>query len=244
MIVILGETHDDILYFTSVLANKREDKLLGRYKIAIGTIFNQEALIAYNLYTSTLTSAVLMHIIERYPVDLVIAVGRCIAVSKEVKSGNILVSKKVIDVNVDLTMFENIAMAQVPGFNRDFEVQDDIIGYICQGLDKRISVDYHRTVFLSTDNMSASMRKHLIENRSLFAMDNDIIAIDQNSAGVAIASQLKETPYIIVKVAENNMDAENNLKTYSDVLSRYIDLGKAVVSTINDIGRGDILEGV
>ena len=135
MIVILGETHDDILYFTSVLANKREEKLLGRYKIAIGTIFNQEALIAYNLYTSTLTSAVLMHIIERYPVDLVIAVGRCIAVSKEVKSGNILVSKKVIDVNVDLTMFENIAMAQVPGFNRDFEVQDDIIGYICQGLD-------------------------------------------------------------------------------------------------------------
>ena len=31
MIVIVGETHDDILYFDSVLANKREEYILNRY---------------------------------------------------------------------------------------------------------------------------------------------------------------------------------------------------------------------
>lgn len=244
MIVLLGETHDDILYFDSVLANKQYDTILGKYKVAIGTIFNQDALVLDGLYTSTLASAIVMHILEKYPVDLVIGVGRCFAVSKHVKNGNILVSEKVIDVNVDLSFLNNVAMSQIPGFSRDFPVQDDIIGYISNGLDKRISIDHYKTVFLSTNNLSEQVRAHLIENRSIFTLENQTLAIDQNGAGIAIACKLKETPFILVKVAETNMDAASNLKTYSNVLSRYIDLGKAVVSTIGDIGRSDILEEI
>ena len=243
MIVILGETHDDILYFDSVLANRKQDEILGRYKISIGTIFSQDVLIVHDLFTSALSSAVTMYILEKYPVDLIIGVGRCVSVTKNIKNGNIVVSKKVIDVNVDLSMFENVAMAQIPGFSRDFDVQDDIIGYVCQGLERRIAIDYYRGIYLSTDNMSDSMRNHLIDSRSMFAMENESLVIDQNSAGIAVACRLKETPFIIIKVAENNVDATSNLNTYSKVLSHYIDLGKAVVATINDIGRSDILEG-
>ena len=243
MIVILGETNDDILYFDTVLANKKQTTLLNRYKVSIGTIFSQDVLLVRDLYTSILSSAVLTHILDKYSVDLVIAVGRCVTVQKNIKSGDIVVSKKVIDVNVDVSMFENVALAQIPGFSRDFVVQDDIIGYICQGLEKRISVDYHKGIYLSTDNMSDTMRAHLIENRSLFAMDNENLVIDQNAAGVAVASSLRNMPFIVIKVAENHIDGFSNLQTYSKVLSHYIDLGKAVVSTINDIGRSDILEG-
>ena len=47
MIVIVGANHDDILYFDSVLANKREEAILGRYKISLGTLFNQEAIVMH-----------------------------------------------------------------------------------------------------------------------------------------------------------------------------------------------------
>ena len=243
MIVILGETHDDILYFESVLANRREETILNRYQISIGTIFSQEAIIVHELYTSILSSAVLMHILNMYYVDLVISVGRCMSVSPEIKNGDIVISSKIIDVNVDLTMFNDVAMGQVPGFDRDFFVQDDIINYLSQGVERRTTTDYHRAIFLSTDNMSKAMCDSLQERKNIFALENELLVIDQNSSGVAIASTLKGVPFIVCKVAENNLAVANNLDSYSRVLSRYIDLGKAVMSTVNDIGRSDILEG-
>ena len=243
MIVIVGETHDDILYFDSVLANRREETLLNRYKISLGTIFSQEVLIVHELYTSILSSAVLMSILNDYYVDLVISVGRCMIVSDEIKNGDIVVSTKIIDANVDMTMFNDVAMGQIPGFEREFTVQNDIINYLSQGLNRRTSVDYHHAIFLSTDNMSKQMSDFLKERKNIFALENELLVIDQNSSGVAVASYLKSVPFIVIKVAENNLSVANNLESYSMVLSRYIDLGKAVISTINDIGRSDILEG-
>ena len=243
MIVIVGETHDDILYFESVLANKREETLLNRFKVSIGTIFSQETIIVHELYTSVLASAVLTYVLNKYYVDLVISVGRCMSVSKRVKNGDIVVSKKVIDVGVDLTMFNDVALSQIPGYERDFNVQNDILTYISQGLDKRVLIDYHHAIFLSTDNMSKQMTDSLVEKRNIFALDNENLVIDHSSAGIAIACSLRSVPFIILKVAENDLSQANNLKTYSLVLSRYIDLGKAVIATINDISRSDILEG-
>ena len=243
MIVIVGETHDDILYFESVIANRREEVLLNRYKVSIGTVFSQEAIVVHDLFTSILASAVLMHILSNYYIDLVISVGRCMSVSKEIKNGDIIISNKIIDANVDLSMFNDVAMAQIPGFNREFNVQEDIINYLSQGLERRTSTDYHYATFLSTDNMSKAMCDSLIERKNVLALENELLVIDQNSAGVAVASTLKAVPFIVIKVAENNLAVANNLESYSNVLSRYIDLGKAVMSTINDIGRSDILEG-
>ena len=243
MIVIVGETHDDILYFDSVLANRREDIVLNRYKISIGTIFSQDVLIVHELFTSVVSSAILTLILKQYNVYLVISVGRCMSITKPIKNGDIVVSKKVIDVNVDLTMFNDVAMAQIPGFERDFAVQNDILTYISQGLDRRLNVYYHSAIYLSTDNMSKEVTDALKERKAIFALENENIVIDHNSAGVALASYLQGVPFIVVKVAENNLSQVNNLETYSHVLSKYIDLGKAVISTINDIGRSDILEG-
>ena len=106
-----------------------------------------------------------------------------------------------------------------------------------------MSVDYHHAIYLSTDNMSKEMTDALKERRAIFALENEKLVIDHNSAGVAVASLIQSVPFIVVKVAENNLSQVNNLDTYSHVLSKYIDLGKAVITTINNIGRSDILEG-
>ena len=243
MIVIVGETHDDILYFDSVLANRKEETILDKYKISIGTIFAQDVVIVHNLFTSTLASSVLMHLLDKYYVDLVISVGRCMSISSKVKNGDIVVSTRVIDANVDLTMFGSVVTGQIPGFDRYFTVQDDIIGYLSKGLERRISINYHLATYLSCSNMSSEMVNHLKNKKEAFYLGSDLIVIDQNSAGVAVVSTLKAIPFITVKVCENNLAVVNNLDSYVSILDKYIDLGKAVISTINDISRSDILEG-
>ena len=243
MILIVGATHDDILYFDSVLANKREEVILNRYKISVGTIFNQEAIVVSELFTSILTSAVLSHIFDKYYVDLVFCVGKCISSTNDMKNGDIALSHRVIDANVDLSLFADVMMSQIPGFDRDFLVQSDIYDYTTKGLNKRSQIDYHKVTYLSSDNISYDMVEILKERKTMFGIEDDKIVIDQNAAGVALASTLRSIPFIIVKVVENRLDQQNNLDTYSLVLGRFIDLGKAIISTINDIGRTDILEG-
>ena len=243
MIVIAGANHDDILYFDGVLANKRQEAILGRYTISIGTIFNQEVIVVHELYTSTLASAIITHILDRFFVDLIIVVGKCIAINDRIKNGDLVISDTIIDANVDLTPYYSVLLGEIPGFERDFKVQNDIIGYLQKGLERRTYVNFHHAVILSSDNLSQEMLDIIQERKEIFGIKNSKFVLDQNSAGIAIAANLREVPFITLKVVENRLGEESNIETYMAVLARYIDLGKAVVATINDIGRNDILEG-
>ena len=87
------------------------------------------------------------------------------------------------------------------------------------------------------------MVEFLNEHKTIFGKNDEKFVIDHNSSGIAVACSVKDVPFISVKVIENGLDQSLSLKTYTNVLSRYIDLGKGVIETINNIGRSDILEG-
>ena len=74
MIMIVGSQHDDILYFESVITNKREETVLGKFKVTIGTIFNQAVLLVDQMKTNYLSSALTLYLIEKYFVILVIKI--------------------------------------------------------------------------------------------------------------------------------------------------------------------------
>ena len=243
MIVIVGDSQDDVLYFETVLANKKEEIIMNRFKLSIGTIFSQGVIVLSGMSTSILTSSVITYILNNYYVDLVINVGKCLNASDKAKPGNIALASEVIDANVDLSIFKDVGMAQIPGFSREFLVQDDIYHYLAGSLEKRPNIDFERAVFLSTDNLSMEMVKYLKEHNTMFNRTDAHFVIDSNSSGIAVACTLKSVPFVVAKVIESSFDQTSNLSTYSNVLQRYIDLGKAVISTINDIGRTDILEG-
>ena len=242
MIVIVGDTHDDVLYFETVLANKKQEILFDRFKISRGTIFSQEVLVIRDMVTNVLTSSVVTHIIDNNIVDLVICVGKCVSISNNLKAGDIALSSNIIDANVDLSIFKDIGMAEIPGFSREFPVQEDIFGYIAENLGKRPKIDFRRVSFLSSDNMSQDMINFLKQHKTIFSNSEESFVVDHNSAGMAVSCMLCGVPFISVKVIEHGIDNANNLKTYTNVLSRYIDLGKGVIETINNIGRSDILE--
>ena len=78
MIMIMGSQHDDILYFESVMSNKKEEVVFGKYKVTIGTIFNQAVLLVDGIKTNYHSSALTLYLVEKYFVILVLVVGRWI----------------------------------------------------------------------------------------------------------------------------------------------------------------------
>ena len=73
--------------------------------------------------------------------------------------------------------------------------------------------------------------------------EKESLVLDSNSTGIALACKLFDVPFICVKVIERSFEETSDIETYLKVLDCYINLGKAVVSTVGDIGRKDILKG-
>ena len=244
MILIVGNQHDDILYFESVMSNKKQEIVLGKYPITIGTIFNQSVILIDQVSTNYVSSALVLYLIEKYFVFLIFNVGRCVAFTHDIKPSEIAISKRVVAGDVDQINEDNVKFGQIPGFNQVFTCQDDIIGYLSGAFEQRTysvirisnyistSVDYHR----------ASQVDHLKECEHLLGFNSNVV-FDSNSAGLALAAELKKVAFVSVKVVERYIDGPKDINTYLKALKEYTSVGKAVVTCIGDIGRNEVITG-
>ena len=242
MILIVGNQHDDILYFESVMSNKKQELILGKYPVTVGTIFNQGVVLVDQVKTNYVSSALILHLIEKYFIFLIFNVGRCIAFTHDVKPSEIAISKRVVAGDVDQVNEDDVKYGQIPGYEQVFLCQDDIIGYLTDAFEKRTfstlkvanyistSVDYHRV----------NQVDHLKECEHLLGFANNVV-FDSNSAGLALAADLKKVPFVSVKVIERYIDGDKNINTYLKALKEYTNIGKAVVTCIGDIGHNEVI---
>ena len=242
MIMIIGSQHDDILYFESVMSNKREELVLDKYKVTVGTIFNQSVVLVDQVKTNYLSSMLTLYLIEKYFVFLVFVVGRCVAFTHDLKPLDIAISKRIVAGDVDQVNEDNVKMGQIPGYEQAFVCQDDVIGYLGNAFEKRTynafrisnyvssNVDYHRP------EQVANLR----ECEHVLGFNSNVV-LDCNSAGVALACSLRKIACVSVKVVERYIDGPKNIQTYLKSLKEYTNVGKAIVTCIGDIGHNEVI---
>ena len=243
MILIIGSTHDDILYFESVMTNKREEKILNIYPLVFGSIFNQEVVLAYDMYTSYISTFITSYIIQKYFVVLIFVVGKCIAYTEDVKPGDIVISKRVILGDVDQIKEANVKLGQIPGLPRSLECREEVVGYITSSLEKRSYSRYEIATFVSANMILDRDAKinSLVMNDYVLGHKNSLV-FDCTSGGAFFSAAMYKIPIISIKVAEVAINHETNSDTYINVLKQYSSIGRAVVTCIGDIGRNDIMK--
>ena len=242
MIMIMGSQHDDILYFESVMSNKKEETVLGRYKITIGTIFNQAVLLVDGIKTNYLSSALTLYLVENYNVILVFTVGRCVAYSPDIKPLEIAISKNIVAGDVDQVNEDNVKMGQIPGFEQYFECSKDVIGYLFNAFEKRTFSTYKTANYVSTsvDYHSIYQISSMREFDHVLGFENSVV-FDCNSAGIAMAASISKVPFVSIKVVERRINDKGNIDTYLNSLKEYVNIGKAIVTCIGDIGRNEVI---
>jgi len=244
MILILGSTHDDILYFESVMVNKKNEKIFDKYDVQIGTIFNQEVILVWNIFTCYESSLVASYIIEKYFVILCFIVGKCIAFSDNLKGGDIAITRRIMIGDVNQIKEANVKLGQIPNFPHSFESDPEIIKYLTTSVEKRSFSKYDLCTLVST-NVIMDTREKIknIEMGGYVLGHNNNVVFDCTSGGVALAGNLHKVPTIAVKVVERGIDEKYSTETYLRVLKHYSDVGKSIVTCIGDIGRNDIIRG-
>ena len=242
MILIVGSQHDDILYFESVISNKRQEIILGQYPVTVGTIFNQGVVLIDQVKTNYVSSALILYLIEKYFIFLIFNVGRCIAFTHDLKPGEIAISRRVVAGDVDQINEDAVKFGQIPGFEQEFMCQDDIIGYLSDAFEKRTYSKFKLANYISTsvDYHRANQVDHLKECEHLLGFASNIV-FDSNSAGLALAASLKKVAFISVKVVERYIDGQKDINSYLKSLKEYTNIGKAVVTCIGDIGHNEVI---
>ena len=241
MIAIFGTNHDDILYFESIMSNRNEQVILKKYKVSIGTIFNQEVILVDGNYTSILSAGISSYVFNHYHIDLAFVVGRCVSLSDGLKTGDIVIANKIVNADVDQVDAKNVVLGQIPGFEKEFKIQNDLIGYVVDGLNKRAFIQAKIATFYSSndfDNLSLKKIKDINVNDK-----NELAIVDNASGGIAVSGLLYDVPVVGIRVVEKELGKKWDVEKYIFVLDRYAALGKAVVSSIGDIGRNDVLYG-
>ena len=244
MILIVGSQHDDILYFESVMSNKKTELILGQYTVTVGTIFNQGVVLVDQIKTNYVSSALVLHLIEKYFIFLIFNVGRCVAYTHDIKQLEIALSQRIVAGDVDQINEDDVKFGQIPGFEQVFNCQKDVISYLSDAFEKRTysKIKVSNYVSTSVEYHRASQVDYLKECEHLLGFSSNIV-LDTNSAGIALAASLKKVAFVSVKVVERYIDGTKDINTYLKALKEYTNVGKAVVTCIGDIGHNEVIEG-
>lgn len=245
MILIVGNNKDDLLYFETIISNKKEEVLFDRFPVIFGTISNQSVVLLRGVYTNELSSMISSYLIEKYYVLFVLKIGKVGTLSKAIKNGDVIISTKIKSTAIDVTDLQGIRLGQVPSLDEEFDTKNDIYSTIVNAFSKRTDIMVRDTVVLSS-SVHYTDRKQLetlVYDNRIFNENVDSVVFDSESFGLATACAIHEIPYVLVGVVVNHIGEEFDTRNYINCLKQYSSVGKAVVSAICDISSNEVLRG-
>ena len=66
MIVLIGSSHDDRIFFESLITQRRKERILKLFDASYGKLFGQDVCLVCDVYTNYRAQAVCQYLIEKY----------------------------------------------------------------------------------------------------------------------------------------------------------------------------------
>ena len=243
MILIVGSSNDDILYFESIMKNAKEVTILGQYTAYDGEIFNQKVMLLKDIYSSYISSSVISHVIEKYLAILVIYVGEVQSFSDSLDIGDICICRQSVLGDVGVSDVAPVSKGQIPGFQQSLFSNNEITEALKSALEIRSSSRPRIATFVNSNfhPEDKSRLEYIVSNDMILGITGDVV-ITSEVGGIAVASKLHDVPYAAVGVVGRKIGYESKIDDYVYVLEQYANVGKAVISIIGDIGRTDVIK--
>lgn len=245
MILIVGNNHDDLIYFESIMNEKKNELILNRYPAVTGTISNQEVILLENVYTNIVSSMICSYLIEKRYVLFIIKVGKVNTLSKDFRDGDVVVSRKIVGFDVDVTDIKGVSLGQIPNYPSSYSTVHEIRNMLINAFQKRGGLLVKNCcVYSSNTHFSKpdQLKDYIIDERILGEPLKDIV-FDSESFGIAVASVTHEIPVVTIGVVLNHIGDEFDPDNYIKTLNKYSDIGKAVCNLIGEVASSNVERG-
>ncbi len=243
MILIIGSTYDDVIYFDSKLRNKTEEKSFGTVKVFSGDAFSQRVVVAYGASTSYMMSAATSYLADKYSVILVINVGKCFSYSDSLKVGDVVISESIHICDVDQRAIEpRVKVGQIPGMPEYFNVSNYLINLTLTTAEKLSLIDVKGVTFFSSDVIynNAEQIKDITSGQYVLGVSKNVV-FDSESGAIAVATHLVDVPSLCIKVVASPFTEKVGTSNLVDVMHAYARVGRLIVALIGEISRNDTI---
>jgi len=243
MILIIGNNHDDILYFETRLTNKVTDRIFNKYSVISGTLANQKVVLIDGVYTNILSSAIVSYIIQKYYILFVLKIGKVNTLSNKFKAGDVLVGRRVIATDVNVTDIQGTKLGQIPGLNTSFSCSADLVNMILNSFIKCTFLQANQCNVLSSSYRytSKDQLSNLVYEDRIFNEPINEVVFDSEAYGVAVACALHDIPFATINVVLSKVGESFKTENYVKVLKQYSVVGKALCNTISELGSNEVL---
>lgn len=202
MILILGVTGDDILYFRSKMTSLESGTLMSGIEYFTGKISREEVTVAVTGQTDYLSSLVAGMLIEHFQPYLVFNVGSITSFSPQLKQGDIFIAERYYFSGVDLTSLpEHPDYGAIPPYG-EFFIADTALNSRLEASAYSLTNRYIQRGYLLSGEvryrdekeLNPLLRDHFLKND-----EDEMVAYDCTSGGVALACQFTSTALLTIK---------------------------------------------
>lgn len=244
MILIVGSNHDDVLYYECLLKNPKEETILNRYHVSIGTIAGEEIMILQDVYTSFVSSLITTYLIDNYFISLIICVGRCEAITPNLNIGDVVISESLIFGDVDqIAAVKGTTLGQIPGYPKAFSVASTLVQDVSKAFTLTSDNKFYPATFISSSffRQNKEFVGEILKDEYIMSLNKNIV-LEGECAGIALASYLRNLPFVSIKVVEAKSGLYTSLEDYLSIINEYSSIGKAVMTFIKEISRTDVVK--
>lgn len=241
MILIVGENHDDIIYFESALRDKKEEKLLNNYPLIRGTIFNQKIIIVYDIYGTSLLSSILTYIVSKEYIHFIINVGRCFSISEDIPFSSITFTKSTYFYGLNYTKEKKVRTNEYPSIPYKIDIDPSLQETFISCFNKLSFKDIRivNEINVESDEDKIKLLKE-DKNNIIDGLSSSLISSSSIGA-ISLISQLFSIPFISVKVSQGKLNEENDIPSYLEILKTFITVGKSTIALIGEISTEHII---
>lgn len=211
MILIIGTTQDDILYFKNRLKISEENKIAMKHPYYVGSFAGKNVCLAHTGYSNIASAIITSFMITKYKPYIVISVGSVASISPNLHQGDLFIAERLHLGDMDLTALGNAKYGQIKDLPVFYSSEDDYIRLI-QTLNSRtenLNIGRGPLVSVNTFHTNQKAANELIKKN--FSHIENKIALDTESGGVVSACFIHDVPWLLLKAVTYEVGKDNQL---------------------------------
>lgn len=200
MILIIGTTEDDILYFKNRMKINEKNKIAMKHPYYVGSFAGKNVCLVHTGYSNVASAIITSFMITKYKPYIVISVGSVSSISPNLKQGDLFIAERLHLGDIDLTPLGKVKYGQIIDLPIFYSSEDDYIRLI-QTLNSRtenLNIGRGPLVSTNTFHTNVKLANELIKQN--FAHVENKIALDTESGGVVTACFIHDVPWLLLKV--------------------------------------------
>lgn len=199
MILLLGTTPDDILYYKNRMKITKRGFIHDDHPYFVGTFAAKEICLTYTGNSNLMSAVITSYMIKTFEPYLVIMIGSLYSASSKLKQGDLFIAERLYMGDVDYASFEDLHFAQALHMLSYYTTDDQYIKYIETLNSQSHNYTLVRGPLISMNKFYVDLEaaKKVIKKQEHFL--GGATAFDTEAGGTVAACNFYQTPWLLLK---------------------------------------------